>query len=236
MRVRHLTICFLSALFMLLSMNHDVFGDSWEWPEVRSYTSSDGTFRFHVIPPELGVRHNPSNSGLSYEEKRKLFPCVGRLEKRTSNLTYHTVWERSLVNDVAPAGGAKVTNNGKYVVTFDDWSHVGYGPNTVVIYGPEGGLVKRLSLEDFLSEEHIASLLHTTSSIWWCHDHYLSKSEEELILQVPEPGTNFEKKRTQIKVWEIRVELATGKILGRKSPKESASKKQGDLQVAPLDH
>ncbi len=44
---------------------------------------------------------------------------------------------------------------------------MGYGDNVVVIYGADSQLIRQAKLADLISEEEIAALMHTTSSIWW---------------------------------------------------------------------
>ena len=60
-------------------------------------------------------------------------------------------WDRFLVNDVAPVRGF-VRNDGRFVVTVDDFRRGGAG-HAVVIYGEHGELLRHFLLTDLLVED-----------------------------------------------------------------------------------
>jgi hypothetical protein len=222
--VKQLTSYVLFVSFILLGTVHVAFGDSWLLPEETSYSTADKTFTFRVIPPSFEERnkyyeehYKDKENRASIEELRERFPCIGRLERQVENQK-ETLWERPLLNDVAPTK-ALVTSNGHYVVTFDEWHSVGYGPNVVVIYGQGGRVVRRIALNDFLSNEHIAGLPHTVSSIWWGIGPSFDDKEEKLVLRVIEPGTKMSEHSPRTS--EIHVVLANGEI-DKKTPKRSS--------------
>jgi hypothetical protein len=127
------------------------------------------------------------------------------------------VWSRELVNPYAPHQ-VLVADSGEYVVTFDEWGGVGYGPNVVVIYGPEGVVVKKFALEDLLTEEELAAVPHTISSRWWRAGKYINEESGVLVFEVdlgtepygfPEtaPGVFVQKTVT------VSIRLADGEVL-----------------------
>jgi len=214
-RIQPLTFGFLLAPFLLLAAVTAALADSWLPPQETTYTSSSGAFVFTVMPPSFeerdkyyNERYKDKGNRPSTEELRGRFPCVGRLVNSKNH--DETVWERPLLNDIAPVS-ALVTSNGNYVVTFDEWHSVGYGPNVVVIYGSDGKVIRRLSLADFLSKGHIASLPHSVSSIFWGAGHYIDEAQEKIILRVFESGTMFSEPSPEIR--EIQIVLATGEIV-----------------------
>ena len=112
-------------------------------------------------------------------------------------------------NDVSPVS-VLVSNSGAYVVTFDNWHHVGRGSNVVVIYGPKGKLVREMGLEDFLPREKVNALPISVSSTWWGHGHYLDEKMQCLVLRVAkDKDWTISNKPAQFD--EVRLSLETGK-------------------------
>jgi hypothetical protein len=73
--------------------------------------------------------------------------------------------EKELVNPYAPYE-AMVTNDGKYVITFDDWGHLGYGENVMVVYGENGYLLKKHNLDE-ITTFRVNELQRSVTSICW---------------------------------------------------------------------
>lgn len=181
--------------------------DSWSIPERQTYFSADRRMRLVVTPNRALARRyleGPDSAENPAANAR------GRLERRGADRRWRLVWERPLVNEVAPVS-ALVADSGDYVVTFDNWGSVGGGDNVVVIYGADGRLVRTMSLTDFLPEDYILTLPQTFSSIWWGgfdHQHHLASDGDRLILSVVIPSTHDDF------FWdgqfELEVALATG--------------------------
>jgi len=165
--------------------------DSWLPPTEQDYYSANEEYFLHVVPGE-GVTHA---RGTLY----RAFPARDAQE----------LWSRELENPSAPHK-VLVADSGEYVVTFDNWGKVGYGPNVVVIYGPEGELVRAFALEDLLTVDEIAAVPHTVSSRWWGGEHYLDEAAGVVVLTVvtgrvgPDGADEFR---------EVRIELASGEVL-----------------------
>lgn len=77
--------------------------------------------------------------------------CVGVLFDREVSEKRGQLWKRSLVNEVAP-GRAVIRNDGKFVVTLDEFRRGG-ARNALVIYGERGELLRHFLLTDLLKRE-----------------------------------------------------------------------------------
>jgi hypothetical protein len=157
-------------------------------PGETSYYSGGREFRLTVFPRVISsaedyFRQSDRGAGKRGQKAGERDTCVGLLEKLREDGSYVAVWRRDLVNDVSPVS-ALVTADGRHVVTFDNWHSMGYGKDVVVIYGPEGGLVTSLGLAGFLSEEQIARLPRSISSIQWGGAHHFDPAERHVVLLV----------------------------------------------------
>ena len=142
--------------------------------------------------------------------------------------TGRVLWAQPLSNAVAPVE-ALVSDTGRYVVTFDNWHSLGYGPNVVVIYGAEGQLLRSFSLEDLLSEAELRLVFRTVSSRWWPGESGLEPrpgGDRAAGVQLEgRPLTVPDLNRAQGQLWELRstppatrdlvrtVKLWTGQVL-----------------------
>ena len=202
----------LAALF-LLTWAGAARADDWPMPREDTYLSSDGKLRFTVTPGPI----ERSLSGFEGEAEANS-PGVrttsdahakGRLEQLDALGRWTRRWERALVNPVAPVQ-ALVDDSGRYVVTFDNWHAVGFGNDVVVIYGPDGRLIRSLALSDIVADEHEKLLPRSVSSIWWRGKHRIDG--ETLVLQVVKPDDKpFDDQTAYI---EVPIDLATGERVG----------------------
>jgi hypothetical protein len=173
--------------------------DSWLAPTEKDYYSAASVCRFHVVPGD-GNAHAHGT----------LFRTVGDVMDEDVDVEEEaTEWSVDLENPYSPHK-VLVADSGDYVVTFDEWGRVGYGPNVVVIYGPEGEVIKKYDLEDLLTKEEITMVPTTVSSRWWGGDHYLDEDAGELILIV---GRQSEPGALTVPSRAIRIRLAGGEIL-----------------------
>jgi hypothetical protein len=153
---------YLILLATIFSYNI-LLGDTWGPPKSKyAYTSNNQIYKFVV-------KTNRNSEG----------KCLGILKKERF-LIDKTIWEKNLVNNKCPLE-AMVTNNGKYVITFDDWH--GAGKHPIVIYDENGKLIKEHSLESLGLKKFIKGLHYivdgvlkhqedgfiemSVSSIWW---------------------------------------------------------------------
>ncbi|SKA15867.1 hypothetical protein [Novilysobacter spongiicola] len=205
---------------VLLLVSSLASADSWAPAEVARYTSANGLARVTITPRPLGGALNyfsdkvdgtePAGQRVGEDQTQPF----AMLMRRDSNGSWDTVWNAPLVNDVAPVD-ALVTNDGKRLVTFDNWHSMGYGSDVVVIYGQDGKLIRQFALEDFLPEAYIAFLPKSVSSIWWGRDHYLDEQAGDLVLQVRQPGSGAHQPSALV---EVRIRLRDGKVLPHEGP------------------
>jgi hypothetical protein len=132
-----------------------------------------------------------------------------KVSRRDSSGRWTPLWQGSLVNDVAPVD-ALVANGGKYLITFDNWHHKGYGPDAVVIYDRRGRVIRTITLLDLLPQSFIDTLNTTVSSIHWGRGYFLTDNDETLILRVTEPSFHFGD-HNGLTV-SVRIRLADGAI------------------------
>jgi hypothetical protein len=229
-----------------------VWADSWVAPAATTYESTNKDYRFTTTPGQRFGATPEELASLSESlrrvgraaDARKLKeaanaakdipPCKGRLERKVKEGKYEAVWQRDLSNDVAPVD-VLVSDNGKYVVTLDNWHKVGRGPNVVVIYGPQGKLVRQLALEDFLAREQVSKLRVSVSSTWWGSGHYLDEKQECVVLRIDLDKIDLERNgmiagKTSC-IQEVRLQLASGEIVENKAPGKAPASTQSDRRT-----
>lgn len=209
--VRALTVVIAAAITLSIAPV-PACADSWELPTTTSYVSCGGRARITVVPRDL------ENQLRYFEDKVEKVEPAGqkaggvsaaraRLERRTGE-GWETVWERDIVNEVAPVT-AIVRDDGGYAVTFDNWHSVGYGPDVVVIYAAGGKLVRALALSDILPDDYAAALPHSVSSIGWRGEPRFSSDGERVLIPVVIPRTDPGDESATI---EFAVALADGSV------------------------
>ncbi len=77
---------------------------------------------------------------------------------------YTLVSRATLLNPIAPQQ-IEVTEGGN-LITLDNWHNQGIGA-ALVIYSPDGSIVKQYTLLDLFSERDLKRIRTTTSSIHW---------------------------------------------------------------------
>lgn len=155
----------VTAAILLLSINlftGAALADQWGIPEpVREVTSANGRYLLRLVS---GV---PFGRGATSQ---------AIVVERSSDSPDRVVARLALENRVAPVD-AYVTDDGRYVVTLDDWDRVGYGDAVAAFYNHQG-LIKKYALEEMLagvdglgerptSRELWSRFPHSVSSRWW---------------------------------------------------------------------
>ncbi len=198
--------CFYLFL-VLFGLSTVARADTWRLPTIEKYCSANKKYCLKVEPKKL-------ESQLAYfkdkvEEKDNAGAVKGirdNICKGTFSVKGKTLWNVRLDNEVSPVS-ALISDNGDYVVTFDNWHGVGYGDNVVAIYnGKTGTLIKKLGLTDFLTESDIYNLPASTSSIHWHGTHQIDYEKGELILKVVRPAKDEQ-------FFDVRVNLQNGAVL-----------------------
>lgn len=205
-------------VILLLIVPGAASADSWALPERQSYFSADRSLRFTVTPRALRgalgyFEDKVAGKEPAGQDKEGVKEATGKLERLDSNGTWIAVWERPLLNEVAPVN-ALVENSGRYVVTFDNWHSVGLGDNVVVIYGADGRLIRSMTLTDIVPEDYVQILPRSVSSLWWHGTDRISGDALVLQIVVPE-GKSPNGKQDFV---DVTVDLATGQRRPLKGP------------------
>lgn len=197
------------AFVLVLGFASFIEADSWALPTVEEYCSENKKYCLKVEPKKLESQlsyfgdkvDGKENAGA--DKKFKENYCKGTFSSKNKQ-----IWKIQLDNEVSPVR-ALVSNDGNYVITFDNWHNVGYGDNVVAIYsGSDGRLIRKLGLTDFLTESDVNNLPASVSSIWWgdAKAHSIDYDKSELILNVDKPGENDG-------FFNVRIDLANGAVL-----------------------
>jgi hypothetical protein len=127
-----------------------VKADSWTWPPVRIFSSSDGTAAIKIVPAP-----------------KSFSDTTGTVFTFNPDGSEVVTWSQKLVNapySIIVWHGFKW---GTRVVTLDTWGNVGY-KHALVVYGEKGQVLVDAKLEDLLTLEEIQKhVAQSTSSRWW---------------------------------------------------------------------
>ena len=132
---------FGGPIMLLLALAVCVATAADQRPE-RETRSENGAFVLQINPGRPGRGGRSCEAALSKQTER------GRRGR--------TIWRRALVNDTAPAQ-VFVRDNGRFVVTLDEYEHGGVR-NALVVYGAQGELLRHFLLQDLLRKgdwEHV---------------------------------------------------------------------------------
>lgn len=167
--------------------------DQWSAPRQDRINSSNGNFYLAIKPHDDPETH-PNNC------RATLFHRANG--KRTER------WSRFLVNEVAPVM-AFVSNQGKFVVTLNEWYFVGTHP--VVLYDVNGAVVHEHTIKTLGIRDADLKLDRSFSGIWWNANAVAFFSQDESVF--------FIRLKTQ---QVLVIKLATGDTV----PFDSLSNKQ----------
>ena len=128
------------AVFIVVSaaLCSPAVADSWMSPYTRRFKSANGKFMATAVPGE-----------------RRKGPLRPQLTVRAADAPDNApaLWAAELSNKAAPID-VLVTDDGRHVITFDNWYGVGYGDDVVAFYSG-GRQLAKYSLEQILSEREI---------------------------------------------------------------------------------
>ncbi len=208
------TLFVVFTILCILSVQSQA--NTWGPAKERQYSSSNNSFLLRVVPINMVEEMQKIISKeqmdaylrgkLSREQERRLkelnYKARAILLKKVGRQQFQKIWENKLVNQISPVK-AIVSNNGKYVVTFDNWHAKGWGSDVVVIYGSKGQLIKKFSLKDFTTEEERKNFNRSVSSIHWGGQHRISENNKFVILNLLSGLTNYKRK----------IQLSNGKVI-----------------------
>lgn len=193
MKARLISLLSVAALFAAafgLLRSTDACADSWALPETETTLSANGQYRFTVEPVgiESQMAYFEEEAAAAKAGKTVERPApLGLLEQRNTAGKWEPVWAIPLLNPMAPVS-VLVSDDGRHVVTFDNWHSMGHGEHVVVIYGLEGKLVRSMALTDIVPADFIDALPHSVSSIQWRQSEALTDAGTTLTVKMPVPG------------------------------------------------
>jgi len=210
-----------AIISVLVALNLVIIGaalanaDQWELPKPHKYYSSNKNYFVEIIPRELESQSKyfddkARGKAAAGSKKKSDDYCKGTPYRQDQRGNYQTVWSAALSNDVAPVR-ALVSDDGAYVVIFDNWHFVGFGDDVVVIYDRAGKMIRKLALIDIVPESEVMRMPMSVSSIYWGGEHYLDEKRGHLVLKVASKWSGSPDDLPEYK--DIKVDLRTGKVL-----------------------
>lgn len=160
--------------------------DSWRLPDRQRIVSPNGSFVLDLVPSNIRSQidyFQEEDTGRKSDRN----PCWGRLLRQLPDGKEAVLWTADLDNKVAPVE-VVIADSGKVVVGFDNWHSIGYGPNVLAVYGEQGKLRFRHSLEELMPARQIRKLTPSVSSRRWRRGCWLDENRHEIVLAtIPGP-------------------------------------------------
>lgn len=171
------------VLIFFIVITIRAFTDEWLDAKIIIAYSQNKEYMLEVYPRKYPDNSHPSKYCRQYKKeivRDTISPCHAVLY-RISNSDTTQIWNRYLVNFTSPVK-VLIANNGKSVVTIDDWGMAGY-KHTMVVYGETGEVIKDFDLEDitpFPIEQYSRSI---SSISWGGYGEYLDNDRIEMHFQ-----------------------------------------------------
>lgn len=148
----------LAAATLAFLARTGVFADEWPGPQVITEFSESGEYFLRIYPGKsLGETFGFAGAPRGLHAKAEFYA-------RQSDRSYRLIWERELLNPVAPVD-VLVSNKG-YVITLDNWHNMGYG-KIVALYTPQGALIRSYELTDLYTKDQLSRISGSVSSRHW---------------------------------------------------------------------
>lgn len=157
-------------IILTLLLADELLADSWVPPKIKDYYNSDSTFYVRIYPQNIPEKYfkwveaSPKKKKKFHPSDTLVTPCYARMFKVLA-LDDSLIWEQKLINRIAPVT-AIVSNDGKFLATFDNWYSMGCGVDVMAYNNEKGELIKRHMLEE-ISPFPINTYEISISSIWW---------------------------------------------------------------------
>lgn len=192
-----------------------VRADRWPAPYQETYVSESGKFRLIVDPAteaEADAYFDNQHTGFSPQQPN----ATAKLQTLSQSGLWENTWQGSLENVIAPTH-AMVSDDGRYVVTFDNWYSTGHGENVLVIYREDGSLVRSMELTDIVPQYYKDTLPHSVSSVNWLSDARFVENNEAIILEILGPGSQYLEARDE-DIVSLKIDLNSGELVAHREP------------------
>jgi len=207
MKSKWIAVFSVFALFGAVN-GTEVRADSWPIPGTETTISPNGVFRLTLEPaPNHLVEQYFELERQSRADARP--NATAKLERKGEGDRWNAVWSGPLANLIAPVS-ALVADDGRYVVTFDNWYSTGHGEDVLVIYRADGALVRSMQLIDLVPQMYKDSLPHTVSSVRWLKGAEIQPDGETLFVDVYVPDDSH--MGIQKEAVRFSVSLADGEV------------------------
>jgi hypothetical protein len=182
------------CLFLSFLSVFQAKADVWDTPKTKFYYSENKVFVLKVVPTYIPEKYYEWR--FAKQSKKKKFSqsdttivhgyaVLFKIIVNDSNI----IWKRQLINRICPVS-ACVSNDGKHVITCDNWYNMGYGDDVLVIYNEFGDLTKRYKLEDISPFPINDYEMSITSLHWNCGNKFLDNEKFEICFYVEKVNKN----------------------------------------------
>lgn len=207
------------ATALALLATHAAQADQWLGPYPQSYVSDRGIYRLTIYPAGSSGPSSETDPVKDIAEGRPRVIPLSRAKawpeasiEQLRDGRYVQARTVRLVNAVSPASAVISDSDGRFA-TFDNWGGTGYGDDVVVIYDPEGRVVKKFALEDVVGgKRRLESFPHSISSIQWGGPHHIDAEQGHLVLEILSSGRYRVESPTYR---QLRVRLIDGLVVGK---------------------
>lgn len=148
--------------------------DTWVPPVTEIVHSRDGN---------IVVRIDPVTTEDSKKAAQR--PVATITKWVTEERGYRFIRRVTLLNQRCPLT-ALITNDARFLVTFDDWFGVGTTDNTIVIYDLQYGTTHNHRLDSFLPAFYREKLRRSVSSISWHGEPFVDEWEHTIYVPLPD--------------------------------------------------
>jgi hypothetical protein len=167
------------AMLVLVALS-SANADTCSLASNTAITSYDGNIVVRVQP---GSPDTPA---------RARAECIATLTKWSEqDQSYHFLRRVTLRNPERPLT-AVITDDARFLVTFDDWCRMGETENAIVIYDLEQGTSHAYALKDFLSASYRETLSRSMSSTEWRGDPIVSEGNHVIYVPASRGNDSFE--------------------------------------------
>ena len=198
----------LVTLIIVLGFSFVIKAASGTLPVVDKYCSENEKYCLEIEYPNLENESSDSESESDEsenEEETETPKNYGQATFFENNRKTWTIQIDYRISTLRPL----ISNDGDYIVAFDDLYTTVSDSNAVVIYSASNGrIVKKVGLSDFLSKSDIRNLRDSNNIYeWQKKPPVIDYSRTELVLSVVKPPRGSEV------FFNVRIDLKNGTVL-----------------------